>query len=379
MKSECVNVLLGAGFSRPVNLPLVAEINDKFCQGLLGKFLRFSDSQWRWFDTQNEVQQYNGRLNENVYVTEYVYEVLISRFSNEFGDFNYEKFYSFLVACNEGYLKEVYDEAFCNYQDRIRPERRASPSLVLEYFKQYNFIDLDDSMNFLLADLLAADFGGMDLVHLYGSFLQFLENYDKVNFFSLNHDLLLENILNQHHLSYSDGFSTNRSSIIGEDKRPLPNFQNSFPGTTKVYKLHGSINNRGFAVTEEEGHMHWKTGEIIYFRAEGPSDLHRAVRINPDNGQILQSFNSDIRPQFLTGTLKESLIASDYMYSVLYQDFEGSVSSGDDLLVVGYSFGDDHINSVLKNCKGSIINVNPLHKFPFGHALNIEKMDFLPF
>ena len=60
--SNQLNVLLGAGFSYDAGVPLVNGITPYFDRDLIGQLCKFSDSQWRWFEFQNDAGKHNGSL-----------------------------------------------------------------------------------------------------------------------------------------------------------------------------------------------------------------------------------------------------------------------------------------------------------------------------
>jgi hypothetical protein len=65
------------------------------------------------------------------------------------------------------------------------------------------------------------------------------------------------------------------------------------------------------------------------------------------------------------------------MYSSLYGRLQQVLPGSDRLVVIGYSFMDDHINDVISNSLSSIkevIHINPNCQFKFKHP-NITEID----
>jgi len=101
---------------------------------------------------------------------------------------------------------------------------------------------------------------------------------------------------------------------------------------------------------------------------------HGAIDLD-ENGEILQRWTPEIRPQFITGENKFKIIQEDKMYSVIYQHLQEHLPLSDRLIVVGYSFQDDHINQVVMSSLESIkqiVHINPNIRFPYFHPNILE-------
>jgi hypothetical protein len=195
----------------------------------------------------------------------------------------------------------------------------------------------------------------------------------------LNHDVVVESILNTSSIAFSDGFSNTNSNIIGASGNLQAVFQNDFPEPIWLSKLHGSIDLYGFIVANKKEHFYQPTGERIYFKPESYEDKHHAKRIDSTSKEILQDFNFEVFPRFITGLNKKLLIDNDKMYSTLYKSFESELSKPSDLLLIGYSYLDHHVNTVLQNSSAFelVINVNPGPKYRFHNAKSVLNYKFL--
>jgi hypothetical protein len=345
-KSKTLNVLLGAGFSVDAGVPMVSEINTLFDRDLLGQLCSFSDSQWRWLEYQDEAGKHNGRLNRIVEAHEFIFNQLVKSYINDSGSFkSYEAFYSFLLSKERIWFKNACEKA---KQEEINLRIKKGISVPEgDYWDTYNNYDNDkpiEILNYLVADSLRWKEMQFERLESYMSFLKFIAPFDSVNFFTLNHD----------------GFTKLNSDILGSKKQTLNTFKNSFNAPLKIYKLHGGKDHYAFETLVKGGHIYHNTGDKVYFKIDEYLDLHRCSKINLKTGQIGQDFNSNVVPQFLTGSIKKQLIENDFMYANMYKAFIDQMKSENQLLIIGYSFCDEHINSVLENCHSSrIINVNP--------------------
>ena len=236
-------------------------------------------------------------------------------------------------------------------------------------------------INYLISDLLfISDTKIEEAFSRYQAFLDFIVQFDQVDIYTLNHDVLLEGLLQRAGINYSRGFTTTDSEIQYEDQ-PLEVFKNRFTENIRIHKLHGSLDFFRFEHYEDKGKMFLQsTGEYNYFTTSNYRAKHYATRIDPKSKKVIQDMNFDITPKFITGTNKTDIIDNDIMYSQLLQNFKASVASTEKLLISGYSFGDEHINQELKRRSDlTVLNQNPFVKYPFKaeNITNIENLDDL--
>ena len=94
--------------------------------------------------------------------------------------------------------------------------------------------------------------------------------------------------------------------------------------------------------------------------------------MNNEN-EIIQDYNFDVVPKFITGNNKSKLIENNRLFRSYYEAFHNIVEKSSDLLVSGYSFRDNHINDVIKNKNFLYINHNRSQEYPFkGIGKNIK-------
>ena len=383
-------VILGAGFSRPLGLPLAYDIKERFDRNQKGRLLTFSSSEWMWEDGKSDVDKHNGSIGSDNTVYSYILNEAIKQYKLEKGSFeNYELFYQWIqdVSLSNEVKNKVYESAksellkdFPFINDFI-PEYEGDTSPYL--YRLGNDSDLSrlsSIVNYLIADLLGfteAQFSSK--LHEYERFIEYIKSFDEADIFTLNHDLLLENLLDAYGLEYSRGFTKENSEIHYQDEgTPLASFKDAFDKPIRVYKLHGSLDFYRFEHYVQGEKLYLEpTGEYNYFTTTNYREKHFAVRVNPKTGETIQDLNSDIVPKFITGTNKTKIIENDLMYSVLFERYEKSISEVENLFISGYSFGDEHINNELKKRNDlNTVNQNPGCEYPF-EADNILNLKFL--
>jgi len=192
---------------------------------------------------------------------------------------------------------------------------------------------------------------------------------EKVHIITLNHDLLLEGILQEKGIAYSDGFSIKNSPLRHRNNN-IKFFNNEFSQDISVIKLHGSIDTYMFVILKHYGLHSQPKEDYFYFKTLDYYEKQRPELVNPDNGEVLQDSHSNITPQFITGTRKDEIITSDTMYASLYSEFDKRIHSSQNLLIIGYSFMDEHVNKKIISAINSgvttkVVNVNPNQPFPY--------------
>ncbi|MGB3150836.1 MAG: hypothetical protein WBB27_09245 [Maribacter sp.] len=370
-------VIIGAGFSRPVGLPLGNDIKERFDRDQREKLLNFSSGEWMWEDGKSKTDLHNGKIHNDWLTYSYVLNELIQSYKEEKGTFeNYELFYQFIIDNKSD--KQLFENIYGKAKTKILEDY---PS-VGEFEPQYDgdvspylyrlsndtgLKNIVDIINYLIGDLLGfseAQFS--NAIGEYEQFIEFINQYKEVEIFTLNHDLLLERLLDAFGIDYTRGFTIEESEIHYESE-PLPVFRNNFDAPVRINKLHGSLDFFRFEHYEEQGKPYLQpTGKYNYFTTMEYRAKHNAVRINPTSGEVAQDMNFDVVPKFITGTDKSEIIRNDIMYAQLFSRFEEVVSHANKILITGYSYRDVHINQELqKRSDLNIINQNPSSEYPF--------------
>lgn len=366
-----VSFILGAGFSRNAGLPLVNEIWNKLSlEDLEEQLLHFGSSEWKWKNTASAADQNNGRLTTERIPIGFFLKSALANFKElaEPERHNYEEFYQWLLGMNtRGEVwKELTDKAkeFINTNFSKNAYVSRQPISLRDVI--FCFIHLID-------DMLWPTKSFDEFAPLYVPYLDVIQQSDRACIYTLNHDLILEMLLEHKGISYSDGFSSVNSPLRSpEDKELIKFFCNTFDEKVRLIKLHGSIDQYRYHYLEGTD----KAGQIDYFKTLDYYAKHRAEYVD-EEGVVQQNVTTAIEPQFITGRNKLNLIQCDPMYSALYSDFQSELLDSDLLVINGYSYLDPHVNDVIKKSKssiGSIININPGVDFPFEH-LNVKNIN----
>lgn len=184
--------------------------------------------------------------------------------------------------------------------------------------------ELRDQMETFLVTQLSTDNGNLSYLHPIFALQEHLKGTLKI--FSLNHDLIVEKSYGKY---YNDYKSADKNAYILESGFSDASFpiQEGIAFDTKnfkasktdkqihLYKLHGSIN-----------WLRAPNGEIVSGKPEEPG-------LNP-------------RP-LVFGTNQK--YKSSFPYSELYVQFKEVLTKAKMLIVIGYSFQDQHINDAIKN------------------------------
>jgi len=375
MKNENITIILGAGFSKSAGLPLANEINGFFDRDNSNNLLSFGSGEHLWFEFANDVYKNNGRLSDDFLMWGYVLNQLVEDYKSQNGIFdNYENFYQFVLDLLKD--SEKLELLFKSAQETAENTNKYFSKTNPNYKNNiYNFInkprsEIKSFINDLVGDLLFVRRKRETFIEDYFPFILKIKSYSKIDFITLNHDLLLETILKRElNINYSDGFSR-RQKVLFEGKTPLNVFENDFTEPISIIKLHGSIDVYRYDFYEEKGSLANLSNEYRYYKTISFSEKQSPIRHDPKTGKVVQTFHREISPQFITGTRKEEIIVSDKMYADLYNQFDKRIHTNQELLIIGYSFADNHVNEKIESALNSgivkkIINVNPGMDFPF--------------
>jgi hypothetical protein len=378
-----IALILGSGFSYNAGLPLANGINSYFTRDNKRQLLHFSSDEWKWDDLANEADKSNGSGSYDTIAYGYILNELVSEFIDKNKGFNsYEGFYQFVIdnlndretiirISNQAHRK--FDKNEEVKKDNQFYETYTNGFLNPQLDQIYNMI------NYLIGDLLYWRKPFTDFSSSYDSFILYINSFEHKDIFTLNHDYLLEAIFEDKNIKYSDGFSKEGSCLQLNENQKIKCFNGLF-NSTNVIKLHGSIDLYKYIIAKEDDSIVNPTGEYIYFKTHDYYEKQSPVRIDTKTGEILQKFHWNITPQFITGTNKKKLIETDEMYQALYEELKDRIVLADTLLIIGYSFSDEHINSQIKSSLSNgnlakVINVNPSLSFPFENKESIELLN----
>jgi hypothetical protein len=149
---------------------------------------------------------------------------------------------------------------------------------------------------------------------------------EALDIFTLNHDLLIENLFSQRRIPFSDGF--------GDEDGSLARFSWSWKSEDRVrlFKLHGSINWFRYDFERDDGRKYRQ-----YARVEGD---HRHCKLA--NGRFAREV--DQLPAVLTGTTVKEQTYGIYLFGDIFSRFREYLSQHDTVIASGYGWGDKGIN-----------------------------------
>lgn len=381
-----LTVVLGAGFSANAGMPTASAIADRFNRDLREKLLSASSSEWFWIDDKDDTFIHNGKLNFDYLAYSYVFNELVKSYVADSGDFiYYEDFYQYIIDnfTNSDWVENLFEAA---KKSLLNDKPFFLEKKNKEYYKSYlfafdhkQFQRVSDILNYLIGDILSIiPKQDNELKDLYQGFIEYITQFDFVDIFTLNHDLLLERVLEINGLKYSKGFNTDDSPISYNDLS-VPFFNNTFNEKIKIHKLHGSLDFFQFRhYVNNDGIGLRPIGEYDYYMTTNYSTKHNSIRINPSTKEILQDYNTDIVPKFITGTRKLDTINNDFLFKQLFQNFQEVIKKSENLFISGYSFSDEHLNKELDSKEFNYINQNPSKEYPFkGNGKNIKRLNEL--
>jgi hypothetical protein len=145
----------------------------------------------------------------------------------------------------------------------------------------------------------------------------------ELDVFTLNHDLLLETLLESGGIPFSDGFAEKRGDVF--------QFSWSWKDSDQVrlFKLHGSL----------DWFLFRSRTESIDFFAKVDGDVDHC---KDRDGKLLSLL--DVKPMFLTGTAVKELSYGTGLFGNIFSGFQRRLADTRTLICCGYGWGDKGIN-----------------------------------
>ncbi len=171
---------------------------------------------------------------------------------------------------------------------------------------------------------------GLDLI------LKIIDNFNFIKIATLNHDLLVERILDIHSINYCDGFGKPK----GEIRYFEPDLYDK-EEKVKLFKLHGSLN--WYRFREE---INNRTIDR-YGMALKPDHWH----LKDSNGHFVNTI--DGTPLFLTGSYNKMLDYNFGIFKIIHNKFDNMLPNINTIIMSGYGWNDRGINGRLFQWLGS--------------------------
>jgi hypothetical protein len=346
-----ISFLLGAGISIPANMPSVSEITQKV---LSGEGVAHHSNQSYFFGPplygQSEdpfVQRIIGFLSRLKGEIELYYSYDQRRRPN------YEDIYHITSQIYDSESGEFENPIVKPFIDKILPDIQSSlnkPSFGLNNVWEIHEL-ADEASNYIrdiVWHLLSQRPARLD--HLNSIKDACLDEDDtQVDIYTLNHDTILEQCLQQNNLTVVDGFG----DPINEVRYYHSDNFNIELSNIRLFKLHGSINWILFRPDESDDWSGEKIG-IPLGRDIWHTRTPEGARQWPSNG----------RPEFLAGTFNKMLNYTGGIYAELHYQFYQSLKLSNILIISGYGFRDRGINTMVidwfyNNPENKIVVIHP--------------------
>ncbi|MBQ3831657.1 MAG: SIR2 family protein [Bacteroidales bacterium] len=188
----------------------------------------------------------------------------------------------------------------------------------------------------------------------YDNFASIINNLylcgNHIDIFTLNHDLLVEQLLQTWSIKFDDGYDYNNAKKIGKHLFYDVKTNMHEKGNVNLYKLHGSI-------------------DLYKYKENGNNDYRYAKVINGDPFMVSDDTIFEIHPYFLTGITAKLQEYNNKYISHLMSLFETVLAKSQNLIMIGYSGNDGGINNVIfenyDNWSNTIIISPDANKHPF--------------
>lgn len=332
-------LFLGAGASFDVGMPLVWDLTTELKTWLSVEKLRTFNRGWR--------AQGGGHPDE---VIEDFIRVLLRE------DLHYESILGYLEV-----------------------QARRELSLAAHYHTLYSWIVEIIYFKLYLKHLNGSQFI-LDHLEMYKGIIHLYESNTPLWVFSLNHDSVIEMVAKKFSIPLFSGFNPSkvkfprRSSegkILGYleaetiDKHTLDHGAMSFPNPPRpgiyLLKLHGALD----LFTYNDGHdllklvpdgdtpeavisvLRAANEELVYLEPNAPEGRLKAL-----NEILYQDSDGEmqfLRRTLLSGAQKFHESSSQVLPKSMLSHFKSNINFVKKLVCIGYGFGDQHVNDVLKN------------------------------
>lgn len=346
-----ISFLLGSGFSVPDGMKTVGEINDLIVSLKLEDIFIHSDLSLMFL---------NGRKKPglSIHAADEYFFIEFVKFYNERveGNFNYENFYDYVSS----YLRfKNHQEEIEQFVERFNNEifKSTHPRDAFNHLSRFseNFSKLISSLlqsKKYYEDISLGSYPNYDTFSLF--LKSIIESEGIINVHSLNHDLLFEHIASKHDnlwQHFTDAYSDLNSKYYGSIRLNesfsktyrvrLKHFTNEYNKPLRLYKLHGSV-------------------DTYIANIADPVDLTR-VKKDWGVGRIQKEIENDdgifsyselfqySHPDILSGASSKAAWYKQPHYKELVDRFKKNLNEADYLIVIGYGFNDDGINSILES------------------------------
>lgn len=352
MTSSPTALLLGAGFSIPFGIPSTEDLTElitseeiKFVKTTCGDYYTEKEKEEEWRrKNPHKIDLDGGEAEAYHNIIRFLYTREKDQLVRKI---NFEDIYSLLYSLaypSQSACYQRYRDGFIEYLDKLSDKEKTK--LKISWPKQDLLKELREPDPYIttmkmLKCIIAKELdkhSGVDVTLLKSKFWDHLFKSEKINIFSLNHDLIIEQILEHKSKDFQDGF---------ELKNGFQEFTDNFPDNNKInfLKLHGSINWFNVSGSGRNFYVNNKNTRI-----ESMTRMYSNLLENRQEPLFING------RAFLTGTqnkYEEYLID---IYSDLKWHYKRLLKDTEKLIVIGYSFGDYGVTTEIRNWMNKKMN-----------------------
>lgn len=309
--------LIGSGLSCAEGFPSIEEITDEIYS--LEDTYKSSNSHFYRGEKRPEEELFPEYYEYNTIIKKIIDEIKkeIEQYYRKEYQINYEEIYYMIKQIEDKYENE--NPAILAFIEKLKQE--INPLLNININFDESVLNAVKYIENIVWNVLAKKVENSTILNFLLKELPRIE----INIFSLNHDYLIEQILQENKINYINGFKPLTNEIKAWDHNLFDK-----KSRIKLYKLHGSISWVRYSVDDFRG----------YFYADiGINDIYHLKDID---GKFLWPVDD---PRFLIGTVNKVIEYTREIFSELFYQFHKILKKTNLLIIIGYGFKDKGINS----------------------------------
>lgn len=262
---------------------------------------------------------------------------ILKSYQNE-NEINYEDFFDRLLSEKDGMvcntcLSKFISENVINYCNE-GGSQSLKDSLISgwSYELMKNYKKIVESCINTYQNIIREFLSDVKKIDDYDNFASVVNNLylcgNHIDIFTLNHDLLVEQLLQTWGIKFDDGFNHNNAKKIGKHLFYDVKTDMHEKGNVNLYKLHGSI-------------------DLYRYIENDNNDYRYAKVVNGDPFMMSDNTIFEMLPYFLTGTTTKLKEYDNKYISHLMSLFESVLAKSQKLIIIGYSGNDGGINNMI--------------------------------